>query len=135
MTRDLDRASIDSARCRAYHRDFWPGIVGYCVVLWALVLWGGMSGPNRSRYALALLPILPLLLVVRAVVRHLHRMDEYQRLLLLEGWGIGFAVAMLASITLGLLGSVGLPMRGAGWVIYAAGMLGWLVSAMLGRKR
>ncbi len=29
----------------------------------------------------------------------------------------------------------GLPMQGAGWVIYSAGMLGWLVAGLLARRR
>ena len=48
----------DRARTLAYQRDFWPGLVGYALVL-------------------------PALLVVRAVARHLRRIDGYQRGLLL----------------------------------------------------
>ncbi len=39
MTSDRDNGSRrvgDRARTRAYHRDFWPGILGYVVVLTAV---------------------------------------------------------------------------------------------------
>ncbi len=37
------------------------------------------------------------------MLRHVRRSDEYQRLLLLQGFGGGFAVAMIASVTLAFL--------------------------------
>ncbi len=42
---------------------------------------------------------------------------------------------MIASLTLGFLGIAGLPMRLSGWVIYGAGMLGWIVGANFAPKR
>jgi len=60
---------------------------------------------------------------------------DYQRLLLLQALGVGFAIAMVASLTVGFLGIAGLPMGGAGWVVYSAGMLGWLVASRLVQKR
>lgn len=68
---------------------------------------------------------------MRAVWRHIGRIDDYQRLLLLRGLGGGFAVAMIAAITVGFLGIAGLPNSPpiTGWVVYGAGMAGWIVSA------
>lgn len=138
MTSSLDsssRSAGDRARARAYHRDFWPGIIGYAALLAAALAWGHLDGRSGWRYAWAVLPVLPALWVVRAVGRHVRRIDDYQRLLLLQGLGVGFAVAMVASITLGFLGLAGLPMRGAGWVVYSAGMLGWLTAGLAAQKR
>ncbi len=53
----------------------------------------------------------------------------------MHGLAVGFAIAMIASLTVGFLGIAGLPMQGAGWVIYSAGMLGWLVAGRLARRR
>lgn len=79
--------------------------------------------------------MVPALWTVRAVLRHVRRIDDYQQLLLLHGLAVGFAIAMIASLTVGFLGIAGLPMHGAGWVIYSAGMLGWLVAGLLARRR
>lgn len=138
MTSYLDSASGsagDRARARAYHRDFWPGMLGYAVVLTAVIVWGQLDGPSAWRYVWALLPVLPALWMVRAVVRHVTRIDDYQRLLLLRGLAVGFAIAMIASLTVGFLGVAGLVLSAAGWIIYGAGMAGWAVSGALARRR
>ena len=131
MTSDLDSSrssSGDRARARAYQRDFWPGMTGYGVVLTVVLLWGGLDGPSPWRFLWAVLPVIPALWIVRAVVRHVHRVDDYQRLLLVQSLGVGFAIAMIAAVTAGFLGIAGLPMRSVGWIIYSAGMLGWVVA-------
>lgn len=97
--------------------------------------WGHLDGTSPWRFGWALLPVIPALGLVRAVVRHVRRIDEYQRLLSLEGLAVGFAIAMIAAVTVGFLGIGGLPMRAAGWVVYAAGMAGWLVASRLVEKR
>lgn len=139
MTSRLDRtarSSGDRARARAYHRDFWPGIVGYLVVLAAVITWGRLDGHSPWRFLWALFPVVPALWVVRAVRRHVRRIDDYQRLLLLQGLSVGFAVAMITSVTVGFLGVAGLALPAAGWIIYSAGMLGWAgTSGILARKR
>jgi hypothetical protein len=138
MTRELDtgaRSAGDRARAHAYYRDFWPGIVGYVAVLAAVMTWGQLDQPSTWRYLWVLLPVLPALWVVRAVARHVGRIDDYQRLLLLQGLAVGFAIAMVAAITVGFLAIAGLVLPAAGWLIYGAGMLGWAVSGVLARRR
>ncbi len=138
MTSYLDNTSEsagDRGRTQAYYRDFWPSIVGYIAVLTVVLIWGGLDGDSPARFLWALLPVVPAMWTVRAVLRHLRRIDDYQQLLLLNGLAVGFAIAMIASLTVGFLGIAGLPMRGAGWVIYSAGMLGWLVAGLLARRR
>jgi hypothetical protein len=138
MTSDLDRrqpSTGDRARTRAYHRDFWPGMAGYVVVLVAALTWGNLDGDSGWRYVWAVLPVVPALWVVRALLRHIGRIDDYQRLLLLRGLAGGFAVAMVAALTVGLLGVAGMALPGAGWVVYGAGMLGWAVSSAVANRR
>src|SRR3954453_12393136 len=105
---DSDRPSAgDRARARAYNREFWPGVAAYAVVLVAVLLWGGLDGHSPWRFVWALAPVLPAAWVAHAVFRQVHRADEYQQLLLIRSLAVGFAVAMLASITLGFLGIAG----------------------------
>lgn len=138
MTSFLDTRSAsegDRARSRAYHRDFWPGMVGYVVVLTAVLLWGHLDGSSPWRYVWAVLPVLPALAVVRAVARHLRRLDDYQRLLALESLAVGFGVAMAAALTMGFVGIAGLPTAVAGWAVYSLGMAGWIVGGAVVRRR
>ena len=130
-----DRSEGDRARARAYHREFWPGIVAYAVVLTGVLLWGDLDGQSPWRFLWAVLPVIPALWIVRAVLRHVRRSDDYQRLLLLQGFGGGFAVAMIASVTLAFLEIAGLGLTGTGWLIYGAGMLGWIVTGAVAGRR
>ena len=79
--------------------------------------------------------MLPALLIVRAMVRHVGRVDDYQRLLLLQGLAVGFAVVMIAAVTVGFLGIAGLALPGAGWIIYGVGRLGSAVAALALARR
>ena len=136
MTNDLDRTSRsegDRTRARAYHWDFWPSMVAYGLVLTAVLIWGHLDGQSPWRYLWALVPVVPTIWTVRAVGRHVTRIDDYQRLLLLKGLAAGFAVAMIASLTMGFLGIAGLRTPAAGWIIYSAGMLGWLIASARAR--
>jgi hypothetical protein len=138
MTRNLDtrvRSAGDRRRTRAYLREFVPGIVAYMVVLFAALRWGGFDGDSPWRFLWAALPVLPMIWIAVAVLRHLRRIDEYQRRQLLSGFAVGFAVAMLASISLGILESARLRLEGSPFFVYIAGMLGWAVSsAVLSRR-
>jgi len=138
MTNNLDTAppsAGDRARARAYNRDFWPSIVGYLVVLGVVLVWGHLDGTSPWRYLWAVLPVVPAAGIARAVLHHLRRIDDYQGLLMLRGLGVGFAVAMVAALTVGFLGIAGLPMRLSGWIVYSAGMFGWLVASRIVSKR
>jgi hypothetical protein len=138
MTRILDSESAssgDRARSRAFQRDFWPGMGAYLLILLVVMIFGDLDGPSPWRYAWALLPVLPAAWIVRAVIRHVRRIDDYQRVLLLQAVAVGFAVAMIAAVTIGFLGVAGLSGPLAGWVVYGAGMLGWLVAGAVVQKR
>ena len=138
MTNKLDssdRSEGDRARSRAYQLEFWPGILAYAVVLTGVLLWGDLEGDSPLRFLWAVLPVIPALWIVRAVLRHVGRTDDYQRVLLLQALGGGFAVAMIASVTMAFLEIAGLAVPGVGWIIYSAGMLGWIITgAVVGRQ-
>jgi hypothetical protein len=138
MTNKLDRQNQsegDRARSRAYHLEFWPGIIAYAVILTGVLLWGNLDGESPWRFLWAVLPVIPALWIVRAVLRHVRRVDDYQRLLLLQALGGGFAVAMITSITMAFLEIAGLRVDGVGWIIYGTGMLGWIITAaVVGRR-
>ncbi|TKV61234.1 hypothetical protein FDO65_06320 [Nakamurella flava] len=137
MTSKLDtRTSAgDRARARAYARDFLPGMAGYTIVLPLVIRFGGLDGTAPSRWIWALLPLIPLAWVAFAVFRHLRRIDEYQQRQMLQGLSIGFVVAMLAALTVGLLSLAGLDLPSAGWMIFGAGMAAWLLGTLPAGRR
>jgi hypothetical protein len=100
-------------------------MAAYCLVLPLVTRYGGLDGTSSSRFVWAVLPLLPALGVVAAGWRHVQRQDEYQRLLLLEGLALGFAVSVVVAVTFGLLMTAGLLMPSAPWWIFGAGMTGW----------
>ncbi len=138
MESKLDTAGVsrgDQARHRAYLRDFLPGLLGYCVALIVVVLFGHLDGHSPWRFLWAFLPVVPLFWVVRAGFRQLRRVDEYQRDRMLQGLGTGFVVAMITAVTTGFLGVAGLNMRLAGWAVFVAGMSAWIIASAIGTSR
>ena len=135
MTRNLDSPTTERNRSRAYLIEFGSGMLAYLVFLGATLLWGQLDGDSPRRLLWALLPVLPALWIVVAIVRHLRRIDEYQRYLLLQGLGAGFGIAMVASVTLGFLSIAGLTVPMMGWIIFGLGMLGWIVTTSVLKKR
>jgi hypothetical protein len=138
MTSDLDSTSsgtVERSVNRSYHIEFAIGMLGYLLALAATLIFGNLDGSSPWRLVWALLPVLPMVWIVVALLRHIRRVDEYQRFLLLQGLAVGFGVAMIASITLGFLGIAGLTGPLTGWIIFSAGMLGWLVAGTVARLR
>ena len=138
MTSQLDSnrpSAGERAKARAYSRDFWPGMAAYALVLTAVLTWGGLDGHSAWRFVWALAPVLPAAWTVRAVLRQVNRVDEYQRLLLLRSLAMGFAAAMITAITLGFLTIAGLQLADGPWIVLAAGMLGWALTGVCGGRR
>jgi hypothetical protein len=138
MTSNLDSAGVsagDRAISRTYRREFGLGMIAYFVTLAAMLLWGQLDGESPWRFVWALLPVIPALWIVVAILRHVRRIDDYQRQLLLQGLGVGFALAMVASVTLGFLAIAGLTVPGVAWIIYSVGMLGWLITTQVVKNR
>jgi hypothetical protein len=138
MTNNLDRSGQsrgDRARAWAYVREFVPAMVAYCVVLALVLTFGDLDGTSPWRFVWAVLPVLPLIWVCVAVLRHLRRLDDYQQRLTLQGLGVGFAVAMAAAVTMGLLGAAGLQSPVTPWIIFGAGMAGWGSTAIIVGRR
>jgi O-antigen/teichoic acid export membrane protein len=136
MTSELDTGSVgDRRRTHLYAREFGAAMAGYAVVLVLAIAVGGLDGTSPWRFAWALAPVVPVLFMVRAVYRHVRRVDEYQRGLLLQGFAVGFAVMCATAITLGLLEAAGLAFEGSAWVVYAAGMVSWGIASGIASRQ
>lgn len=123
------RNQVERQTSAAYNRDFAPAMVGYVAIVLGVMFLVDFDDPAWWKYVLAMAPVLPALWGVRAVKRHLGRLDEMWRQAHLEGMAIGFGVAMVVALTVGFAATAGLDTNRWGpWVIYACGMLGYAVT-------
>ena len=141
MTSDLDAAVDaklsrgDREKNRRYLRNFVPAMVLYALA----VVIGASVGHDTltKRLIFLLVPVVPLLLVVRAVVGWIRSADEYQRLATYRVLAISFVVAMVVAVLMGFAGSAfsELDPSLGGWVVFAAGMATWAAHGLRDARR
>lgn len=131
MTGSPTETALEREHRSAYLRDFLPSMVGYAIVLAVALSLINDEVDRLWEWALVMAPIVPALWGVRAIVRHLRRVDEYQRMIQLEAMAAAFGVSMVAAITIGFVGVAGTATVLAGWIVYSVGMLSWAVVVAL----
>lgn len=94
---------------RAYHAELWTAIAVYVVLLFGSIYFARPMAEGTLRTALLLLPMAGFALMIRAIVRHVARIDEYQRLRMLESLGIAFAITGALTFSYGFLETAGFP--------------------------
>lgn len=83
---------------------------------------------------LALLPLIPGVMVVFNVVNSLRYMDELERRIQTEAFGLAFGILFLALLTESLLGIMGLESGDPGlYLLYMAAA--WLMGQLIARRR
>ncbi|GAA2059332.1 MULTISPECIES: hypothetical protein [Leifsonia] len=137
MTSELDTRTGPSERRRTqrFAVQFGAGMLAYVLVLCASLLWGGLDGDDPIRFAWALAPVVPVVLVAGVLIRYVVRSDEYETVQTLKGLAVGFVVTMLLAVVAGFLDIAGLSIPGAGWWLYGAGMLTWLIATIVLKLR
>ncbi len=121
----------DRRRNRTYFREFLPGMIGYVAAI-AFVVGAVGDEPTAGNRLLAMLPLLPSLWAIRAIVRMIGRSDELTRSVHHRAMSVGFGAAMTTALATGLFsipGDTGLFGRLAPWLIFSAGMMGWAVTS------
>lgn len=119
---------------RAYRAELWTAIALYVVLLFASIRFGRPLDDGPLRTAVLLAPMIGFALMIRAIARHVARIDEYQRLRLLESIALAFAITGAVTFSYGFLETAGYPklsmftvwiVMGASWglVSIARGML------------
>ncbi len=105
----------------------WP-MAGYVVTILLLTTLVDLETAGAWKYLVVLIPIIPALFFMRAVVRHFGRIDEMHREAQLESLAVSFGLTVIAVVTLGFLSIAGLNTDPWGpWVIFSIGMATWLV--------
>jgi hypothetical protein len=94
---------------RAYRFDLWTAIAVYVVLLAASIRYGRPLPDGLLRTVVLLSPMIGFGLMIRAIARHVARIDEYQRLRLLEGVALAFAITGAVTFSYGFLETAGFP--------------------------
>ena len=101
---------------RAYTRNFLTAMAGYAPVLVLSIWLLGQVGDTPWRFAIAILPVLPLIFAFRAYLRFLATMDELQQRIQLQAVGFAAGATAMITFTYGLLENAGLPRLSWVWV-------------------
>jgi O-antigen/teichoic acid export membrane protein len=94
---------------RTYFRELFIAIAAYVFALFASISLVNSNNDAWWRYIAALIPMIPAVFVLRAVIRQLARMDELQRNIQLEALAFAFGATAILTFSYGFLERVGLP--------------------------
>ena len=95
---------------RRYNRELIGSIVAYAILLIIVIyLVDGPFESSNLRFILIVLPMLPVIFTVRAIMRYLADTDELERELQLKSLAISLAGTAFITFTYGFLERVGLP--------------------------
>ena len=96
-------ASSTPALRRRYLREFVPAVLAYVLLVLASAWLLKRVEPSWLRAVVALLPVPPIALALRAIMRHVRDADELQRRIELEAISIATACVSLAYLSGGFL--------------------------------
>jgi len=120
---------------RRYTWEFGASMLGYIVViiLSRMLLHSLTTPPDRWQFAVALLPLIPVIFVFVAIVRLLLATDELQRRVYVNSLAIAGGVTALLAVTYGLIESEQFPPLSAWWT-YSVFMISWLIATFFVRR-
>jgi hypothetical protein len=94
---------------RAYKTELWTAVAVYAVLLFGSITIGRRMEEGTLRTIVLVVPMIGFGLMIRAIARHVARIDEYQRQRLLETIALAFAVTGAITFTYGFLETAGFP--------------------------
>jgi hypothetical protein len=91
-----------------YQREFWPAMAAYVAIMF--LLWPLLPQVHNAllKLVMALLPVVPVLLVVRAMVRLVLGSDELEQRIHLIGLAVAATAVSTLSLTGGFLAAAGI---------------------------
>lgn len=94
---------------RTYRSELFVAIAVYIVLLFGSIRIGRPMPEGLARTLVLVTPMIGFGLMIRAIVRHVARVDEYIRVRLLENIALSAAITGAATFTYGFLETVGYP--------------------------
>ncbi len=110
---------------KRYMREFVPAMAAYTLVMltvWPLVR---TTDDRMLRALIAVVPVVPVLFVVRAIIRHILAVDEMMQRLNLEALAVSAGIVGVASLVAGFLAA-------AGVIVLDGSILIWVFPALAG---
>ena len=110
---------------KRYLREFLPAMAAYAVLIMVSGLLSAKVDSAAWRVVLVLLPLIPILFAIRAMVRVVRDQDELERRVDLESFAISAMVTGFGFFTFGLL-------MGAnpGWTVSAQSVAIWVMPCL-----
>ena len=94
---------------RSYRFELFVSLAVYVVLLLASIRYGRPLPAGVPRTVLLLSPMIGFGLMIRALVRHVGRVDEYVRVRMLESIALAAAITCALSFSYGFLETAGYP--------------------------
>ena len=137
MSEGTHGTARESAVYRQYVLRMLAAVAAYAVLLVASILLLRLDAAEGAawRAPVALLPMIPALFGLGAVVRTLRQLDELEQRILLETFSFAFGGTFVVTFSYGLLeGGADFPHLNWMWVWPVMGAL-WIVGGQLARRR
>ena len=109
-----------------YLREMGLALAVYAVLLVGSITFGRPLPEGMLRTVALMAPMLGFIGMIWAIARHIRRMDEYQRLVMLETFALAAALTAAVTFTYGFMENAGYPRLS---MFYVWGLMGfsWLV--------
>ncbi len=113
---------------KQFAREMAFGMIGYVVLLFASIYWVKDHMDTPWRFAVAIVPMFPLIYVARASVLRMTRMDELQKQIQFSALAVTVLATALLTLTYGFLENVGAPHVNVLWVWPLMGLIWGIAS-------
>jgi hypothetical protein len=130
----MEKNCWNHAPARRYIAGVLGAITLYTVVLVISIRWLHHNPAAPWKYAIAVLPVFPVLWIPVAAVRFFREMDELQKQIQLEGLAFGFTSAAVLTLTYGFLQNAGLPEVSWVWV-WPVMAICWMIGLAAAHRR
>ncbi|MEL6407912.1 MAG: hypothetical protein AAFR81_26320 [Chloroflexota bacterium] len=119
---------------RRYMLRFGLAMIGYIVLLLTSIYLQERVEGQALSIAIAILPVLPVLLGIWAYMDWLRNLDEFQRQIQLEAIGFSMAMTGVVTFTIGFLETAGVQQPGYLWV-FPMMIIFWGVGQFIAQRR
>lgn len=92
-----------------YRRELWLSVLVYIVLLFGSIYFSRQMADSALRTVLLVTPMAGFGLMIWTMARHLSRIDEYQRIRMLETFAMAAAITAGVTFTYGFLETAGFP--------------------------
>lgn len=123
-------ANPTTLACRRYIRQMAAVTIAYLLVLFGCVTALKHVPDGALHYVLALLPLIPVALMVPIFIGYYRNVDEFERRMQAESLAIAGGVTAMLSVTYGFLEVAGWPHPSAWWT-WCVLMVTWAIARPL----